>query len=1045
MQKYLLLCFFIRVCLLSTGQTTALKDSAIQISNLKIKVSSSSYSATTIVELELSNPNNKLLDGEINFSLADGQAINDFKLDINGHMRDGVVIEKQKARVAYENVVRQKVDPGLLEMTSANQYRIRVYPVPVNGKRSVSFSVQQLLIPNGQQLDYVFPINFSNPVRNLSTDISVVSEEMPFTTGGLLQGQAFRTGNSKHLVYQTQTVLSKGLLVFSIPLKQPISICRFDEECGRSFFARITPDSLPIAKSAPLSVTVFWDVSASAENRSLEKEINFLEDYLKTYAPQQLTIVTFAIDVVEAKKFSLPATSMKAIKRFLEAQKPDGATRLNRLYCSHYPADEYLLFSDGQNTFGEGEIHTNNKPVFCIQSSVSANTMLLNKMAAATAGKLIKLSLISPGEALTSLQQPQWKWLQKKNEEKLFELQCIEAGNSFFVTGKNNSNADSLVLNFEYAEQRQKVVLYLKGPTCEDSLLHTSSIIEWQSGMRNVRNADSLHALAIDQNIVTATTSLIVLDALEDYFQYKVTPPKELLAEFQKLYPSLPDKKEEKKKEQEILVYQKLKETVSEYNEKINWWDPHMAALSLKPLGEKPKPFIASNRDAILNTEAKNNPMVSKQSAALSEVVVVGYASTRRRSMSSSVSGISASELSTSTTLETALQGRIAGLNISGQPGASRDVAIRGTASIRGGGEPLYILDGVRIDAPIALNMSTFDIENISVLKDASATAMYGSGAANRVIVITTKRGRFTPQTKPEAEDEKEKLTDSLKELTVPMRYEKYLMMKLPQKDIPAFYFQMADYFLQKKQAKEALRILSNLAEIRAEDHQLLRTIGYVLEEWSDYANAVEVYKAVLKIKEEEPQSYRDLALAYAMNGNATEAIDLLYKVLGKDWGLYEDRYHGLREIMMTELNTILHAGLAKSLAVDKSLVQLLPVDLRVVVDWNKDETDIDLHVIEPGGEECYYSHQATKSGGRITKDFTQGYGPEEYEVKQAKKGTYKITIDYFGDLYQKQQVPSFVKLSIFKNYGKPNQTIFIKAVKLEGEERMVDLAEIKF
>jgi uncharacterized protein YfaP (DUF2135 family) len=145
----------------------------------------------------------------------------------------------------------------------------------------------------------------------------------------------------------------------------------------------------------------------------------------------------------------------------------------------------------------------------------------------------------------------------------------------------------------------------------------------------------------------------------------------------------------------------------------------------------------------------------------------------------------------------------------------------------------------------------------------------------------------------------------------------------------------------------------------------------------------------------------------------------------------------------MTELNTIASAG--KSFAIDKSLLQSLPVDLRVVVDWNKDETDIDLHVTEPGGETCSYSNRNTKSGGRITDDFTDGYGPEAYEIRQAKKGTYKISVNYFGDRYQKQQVPSFIKLSVFKNYGKANQTVMVKTIKLEGNERMIELAEIKF
>lgn len=301
----------------------------------------------------------------------------------------------------------------------------------------------------------------------------------------------------------------------------------------------------------------------------------------------------------------------------------------------------------------------------------------------------------------------------------------------------------------------------------------------------------------------------------------------------------------------------------------------------------------------------------------------------------------------------------------------------------------------------------------------------------------------FTPSTDDEIAEEE--ILDTLKGASRNMTYVEYLQMKTARAEAPLFYVTAANFFHEQKLQKEALRILSNLAEIKAEDHQALRTLGYVLEEWNDYADAIDVYKKVLTIKEEEPQSYRDLALAYAMSGNRAEAVRLLYQVLQKDWRVYEGRYRGLREIMLNELSVLLNTKSPTAFGVNPHIVQVLPVDLRIVVDWNKDETDIDLHVIEPSGEECYYSHQQTKGGGRISADFTQGYGPEEYEVKAAMKGTYKIKIDYFGDRYQKQQVPSFVKLTVFKNFGKANQTVTIKTIKLGGGERMIDLATVRF
>ncbi|RYF84283.1 MAG: DUF2135 domain-containing protein, partial [Chitinophagaceae bacterium] len=593
----------------------------------------------------------------------------------------------------------------------------------------------------------------------------------------------------------------------------------------------------------------------------------------------------------------------------------------------------------------------------------------------------------------------------------------------------------------------KQVVLHLKNIACyTDRETNANTVLNWQQTIKSIANSDSLQTKAIEQSIVTATTSLIVLDAVEDYYQYGITPPAELLEEFRKRYPLLPHKNEEKQKEKEWLVYNKLKQSVDEYNEKMNWWNPGLKALHIPLPTENAKSVAVVADKTEQQNNASNNSAVFK-SNALSEVVVTAVGASRRRAMAGAATSVSGYQLQGASTVQQALQGRVSGLTISGSPGASASIALRGMASIRGGGEPLYILDGIPVDAAIVLSMPTFDIENITVLKDAASAALYGSGAGNGAIVVTTKKGKLSPPAKQGEEEEEtiDELIDSVGDVHGSLQYDRYLEIKRYGADAPAFYFGMADYFFRQKMPKVALRVLSNLAEMRAEDHQLLRTIGYMLEEWKDYPNAIEIYKMVLKVKEEEPQSYRDLALAYAMNGSRREALDLLYKVLSKDWGLYENRYQGLREIMMTELNTLAKDDTLGANNLNKNLLQLLPVDLRIVVDWNKDETDIDLHVLEPGGEECSYNNRTTRSGGRISKDFTQGYGPEEYEIKKAAKGTYKVKVDYYGDRYQKQQVPSFIKLTVFKNYGRPNQTLFVKTIKLEGSERMIDLADIKF
>jgi TonB-linked SusC/RagA family outer membrane protein len=146
----------------------------------------------------------------------------------------------------------------------------------------------------------------------------------------------------------------------------------------------------------------------------------------------------------------------------------------------------------------------------------------------------------------------------------------------------------------------------------------------------------------------------------------------------------------------------------------------------------------------------------------LNEVIVQGYGGLKRRDITGSSSGISAAVISETpaTTLENAMQGRMAGVNItntSAEPGGGIDIQVRGITSISGGNQPLYVIDGVpqynddtrsagetngNVPTNFLATLNPSDIESVEVLKDASSASIYGSRGANGVIIITTKKGK---------------------------------------------------------------------------------------------------------------------------------------------------------------------------------------------------------------------------------------------------------------------------------------------------------------
>jgi len=160
-----------------------------------------------------------------------------------------------------------------------------------------------------------------------------------------------------------------------------------------------------------------------------------------------------------------------------------------------------------------------------------------------------------------------------------------------------------------------------------------------------------------------------------------------------------------------------------------------------EPDDAKPSSTPRSRTSTPQNVSAPDFQL-TEDASSLDEVVVVGFGSVRRERLTGAVSSISSNELS----VAQSLQGRVAGLQISqtsGEPGDASRVRIRGASSLIGNNNPLVVIDGTPVEYSDFSQMNMNDIESISVLKDASATAIYGSRAANGVLVISTKEEKY--------------------------------------------------------------------------------------------------------------------------------------------------------------------------------------------------------------------------------------------------------------------------------------------------------------
>ena len=164
-----------------------------------------------------------------------------------------------------------------------------------------------------------------------------------------------------------------------------------------------------------------------------------------------------------------------------------------------------------------------------------------------------------------------------------------------------------------------------------------------------------------------------------------------------------------------------------------------------------------TSQEVSVSGKSEINVKLASSISTLQDVVVVGYGTTKKANLTGSVATIKAPEIENTpfTSIDKALQGKVAGLQSaasSGQPGASQEILIRGFSSISASTQPLWIVDGVILNtgdisrlqttANVLSTLNPNDIESISVLKDAASQSIYGSRAANGVIIVTTKKGR---------------------------------------------------------------------------------------------------------------------------------------------------------------------------------------------------------------------------------------------------------------------------------------------------------------
>jgi hypothetical protein len=252
--------------------------------------------------------------------------------------------------------------------------------------------------------------------------------------------------------------------------------------------------------------------------------------------------------------------------------------------------------------------------------------------------------------------------------------------------------------------------------------------------------------------------------------------------------------------------------------------------------------------------------------------------------------------------------------------------------------------------------------------------------------------------------------------------------------------------------ADDALRALSSLVEEHPGDAAVARDVAFSALEWERPGEAYHLLRRAATGRTFEPIACHALAHCLEQMGQTDLAIIYYELACAGQWDPRFGDMHNIAQLDYFRFLRHLAAGKTSGLLshyAEARLATLSAAQLRDTADlvalifWNTDGTDVDLHVTEPGGEECFYLHRETASGGQISRDVTTGYGPEIYILPRAPRGTYQVRANYFATDVNRTSTRTKVFALIYQGWGTKTEKLTCKALTLSGRSEMHDLAKI--
>ena len=881
------------------------------IETLDITVELAAGYAETTTEIAFRNPTDDQLEGQFVLDLPDGAIVTGYGLDIDGRMIPGVIVESKKAKKAFEQRIRNRVDPGLGEVTRENNFKNRVFPIEPGATRTVSVS---FTAPYSEAAPYQLPLSIDETVSRVS--VQIIGDYGDVDLPNEFGDTRIQNGG----VSARDVSLSSGLTI--APPREDANGSVQRHPNGQLFVALTLPEPAGEALSDTKNLRIYWDASVSHQF-GIDEERKAIEAALAVYRPERVEIVAFANGAVGDRLYADNAIDAGAR---LESLQTNGATNLEQLYADEIGktgADVCILVTDGQITLGA--LPTTALPcrLYTLSGSPAADRGALTLLAKRGGGRFIDAAR-GTGEELWRLAGTTLSNMRAGGEALSVDAEWSSDGTLIRIVAPVAEPIKSLSVQVNGETKRVPVAQIadgtMLGAVWAGHHLETlrASAASWAERVR----------VAQEYGVAGKEGSFLVLETIEDYVEQRLDLPRSGFDETERAahaeFLTAAFKEDERARDM------RLETVATEWDALVDWYRTDFSAVPKKPEREGDEDGNSYVERSLATPSAEPEPMMAME--------------------------------------------------------AADEMPAEDTIVVTGASRP-------QTDAP----------------------------------TISVQIRKWSPR-RPYLKAVKGLCDEAFKA--------EYFEQRRRYGDMPGFYLEMADAVTACEGDTLAAEIVLSAVELPAANVDTMSAVANRLMTYGAYDEAIDLYRRVVAEDANRPQPWRDLALALEIQAMRrgtsrgqrravlSEALDLLAHIIETPW---DDAYDGIELISVIEANRIrdrLMAVGGEADALDRRLRNSMAFDLRVTAAWNVDETDMDLWIDEPTGERVKFSNPLSRLGGRLSNDMTNGYGPEEYLIREAAPGTYEVRMHYYRSDIVNPNGAVVLRAHIYRGWGTRQQTM---------------------